>query len=514
MSSPAQGRNDRRFLRPPAKIGSSSVERMLPQPNQDNVSSHQKVYSWLLNQRQFAQPGTMANVDPPCSVRMSPAIATNNQSNVFQTPPKHSRPLALLPPLRPSRRTIFYGRNQDQDPENDNTSYKSLRRSFASLFELRPAKRPRNNPAPPPPPPQRRPANRTNGNTEAARSFRQVLVAPAVDEDVVTIAPVEAAVSVQNTKDIFPLLKLPFEVREKILRHLLVSDKPVYVRRLWTEKVRTTRRSTRGRGHCGRSEGMSEHTINTAILRTCCQMLAEGTLLLYSQNQFVYLLRDPFHAEVDFAPMIAEVQNESSKEAVGRGKRKRKLDSQVTAGSYGLYQINMAKYGHLLRHLSIELEPNRSGQEYRELMEKALDVLASFDRRGQCLLAGQVVHGNTPRIFLHTLTITVSPEHDKDQRTRRRSKGSPINKQETATPYSSAIELFSGKSSVMHALCRIDTQFLRVNMHIGEDAQAENEDEFAVNTDSGRRHLETTLDLRFLSRHVKQFEESDNGASF
>ncbi|KAK3403563.1 hypothetical protein B0T20DRAFT_450398 [Sordaria brevicollis] len=458
---------------------------MLPPLRQNNrVSSKEKVSSWILEQQHLAQSGVITNVDAPPSVRMSPAISTTSRSNIIQTPPKDHN-INPLPPLRPSKRKTSYGGNQDQDPENDDSTDHSLRRSFASLLELRPAKRARNNPAPPPPPPpsQRRLANRTRTNTQATRSSRQVLRAPAEEENdaTATAAPAEAAGLVQDKKDTFPFLELPLEIREKILNHFLVSDKPVYVKRLWTEQVRPTRRSTRGRGHCGKGEGIGEQTIETAILRTCRQMLVEGSNVLYSQNQFVYLLRDPLHAEVDFASMLADVQKEAPEETAGRGRRKRKADSQPSGGSYGLHQINVAKYGHLLRHLSIELEPNRSGKEYRELMEKALDVLASLDKRGRYLLAGQAVDEKTSRIFLNTLTITVSPENDKDQRPRRNPRSSAGSNQETSAPYSSAIELFGSKSGVMHALSRIDTNFLRINMHIDQDAQAEEEDEFAVN---------------------------------
>ncbi|KAK3499291.1 uncharacterized protein B0T23DRAFT_13972 [Neurospora hispaniola] len=505
MSSLALERNNRARLRPQAEIISPRSDRIFPQSNRDShVPPRQKVHEWLFNQQHLVQAGMMANVDSPRSIRMSPALSANIQSTRFETPPRNTQPLDLLPPLRPPKRTVSYGGNQDVDPENEDKNLdSSLRRRISSLLKIRPAKRTRNNPPPPPPPPpppQRRSANRRHADSQAARSFRQVLRAPAIDEDVVT------AVSAQDGKDIFPLLMLPFEVREKILRYILVSDKPVYVKRLWTEQVRSIRRNTRGRGYGGNGDkSEEEYTNKTTILRTSRQMLAEGSLLLYSQNQFVYLLRDPIHAMVDFASMLKEAQKKSPKKIEGRNKRKRKADSQ-----YGLYEINIAKYGHLLRHLSIELEPNRSGTQYRELMEQALDVLTSSDRRGRYLLAGQVVDGKTPRIFLHTLTITVSPENDQG----RPGSGSVSknSSQESRSPYSSAIELFDSRSLVMHALSRIDTQFLRINMHIDEGPYDEGDDEFAVST--GKRHLETTIDMRFLPRRTKQLELSENGDSF
>ncbi|KAK3949655.1 hypothetical protein QBC32DRAFT_378141 [Pseudoneurospora amorphoporcata] len=483
---------------------------MFPQPNRNShIPSQHKVYRWLINQQQFMQAGAMASVDSPSSVRMSPALSTKTQSNIFQTPPRHSQHLDLLPPLRPSKRTASYGGHQDQDPEIDDSSDKFRRRRFSSLLEVRPAKRPRTNPLPPPPQPPRNPANRRPTSAQPARAFRQVLRAPAVQEDV------EIAALDQPTETPFPLLRLPYEIREQILRHLLVSDKPVYVKRLWTEQVRSTRRSTRGRGHWGNGEGESQHTIDTTILRSSRQMLAEGSSLLYSQNRFVYLLRDPAHAQVDFASMLAEALKDSPKEVVSNGKRKRKADTQVTTGSYGLHEINIAKYGHLLRHLSIELEPNRSGKEYRELMERALDVLASFDRRGRHLLAGQVVDAKTPRIFLHTLTITVSPENDHNN--RRRSKNSPNGNPEPSTFSSSAIELFDSRSTVMHALCRIDTQFLRFNMHIDEDAHGEDDDEFAVNDhlmkeQRAKRGEEAVMALQTLKHRMYAGCENPNQA--
>lgn len=477
----------------------SSLEQ--ERSDRGHLSQH-KVYGWLVNQQPFIQAGAMASVDSPRSIRMSPALSTSTRSNIFQTPPRHSQHLDMLPPLRPSKRTASYGGHQDQDPEIDDTSDKFLRRSFTRLLEVRSAKRPRIKPPPPPPQPRQQPTNRRTRNGQPTRSSRQVLRTSAVPGNLETAALDQAA------EKPFPFLKLPYEIREKILQHLLVSDKPVYVKRLWTEQVRSTRRSTRGRGHWG--NGMSEHTIETAILRTSRQMLAEGSSLLYSQNQFVYLLRDPAHAKVDFASMIEEVHKESLEESLGRGKRKRKAASQFNSGTYGLHEINIAKYGHLLRHLSIELELNRTGQEYRELMERALDVLASSDRKGtKTLLAGQVVNGKTPKIFLHTLTITISPENDQN---RRSPRSSPNGNQEP-TFASSAIELFGSRSPVMHALCRIDTQFLRVNMHVDESANEE-EDEFAVSPETGKRHLETTIDLRFLSRHLIKLEQSDNSGLF
>ncbi|KAK3501594.1 hypothetical protein B0T13DRAFT_525833, partial [Neurospora crassa] len=454
-----------------------------------------------------ALAGIMANVDSPRSIRMSPALLANIQSTMFETPPKNTRPLNLLPPLRPPKRTVSYGGNQDVDPENEDKNLdSSLRRGFSSLLKIRPAKRTRNNPPPPPPPPQRRSTNARHAESQAVRSFRQVLRAPAINKDVVT------AVSAQDGKDIFPLLMLPFEVREKILRYILVSDKPVYVKRLWTEQVRSIRRSTRGRGHRGSGDkSEEEYTNKTTILRTSRQMLAEGSLLLYSQNQFVYLLRDPIHAKVDFASMLKEAQK-SPKKIEGRDKRKRKADSQ-----YGLYEINIAKYGHLLRHLSIELEPNRSGNQYRELMEQALDVLTSSDRRGRHLLAGQLVDGKTPRIFLHTLTITVSPENDQG----RPGSGSVSknSSQGSRSPYSSAIELFDSRSLVMHALSRIDTQFLRINMHIDEGPSNEGDDEFAVNDhlmkeQRAKRGEEAETTLQTLkSRMYEGFENPDQAVA-
>ncbi len=90
--------------------------------------------------------------------------------------------------------------------------------------------------------------------------------------------------------------------------------------------------------------------------------------MLYSENIFQYLLRDT--SDPDPLPWA---QTSGSKR------------TRASRSSGDQHFINVAKYGRLFRHLEIVVEANRTGEEYKRCMEKALIALSpDEDERLQC----------------------------------------------------------------------------------------------------------------------------------
>jgi hypothetical protein len=314
----------------------------------------------------------------------------------------------------------------------------------------------------------------------------------------------EAAVLLQSVESVTHFFTLATEIRDKIYRHLLVSPKPIHVQHLWTELAR---RSTR-RG--GRGDEI-EITIDTRILSVCRRTALEGTRILYSENTFLYLLRDP--EVVD----SGSGGGRRSQRVAGRARREREQDSR---------SINLAKYGHLLRRMTIELEPNRTATSYEMLMTAALETLAP---------PGADSLPSPPRplcspIHLHTLTITVSPLFESINRTVRQGNQDVVIHEGR---FLSMVGFFSRGMPVLKALQRLNADFLRINVHVNSDVKddrpgttanpwaGQNAIQIDGSDDSGdddddesdassvsaprprRRHLETTIDLRCLPRHLE-----------
>jgi hypothetical protein len=298
----------------------------------------------------------------------------------------------------------------------------------------------------------------------------------------------EASVLLQNIEPVTGFFTLSAEIRDKIYRHLLVSQQPITVQGLWT---RLARRSTR-RGRSGNDIG---NTIDIKILSVCRRTALEGTRVLYSENSFLYMLRD----------------------------------SDVATAS-GNSTINLEKYGHLFRHMAIELEPNRTGTEYENLMSAALEILGPFDL-GSPRLPSSPQPLCVP-IHLHTLTITVSPLFQASHRTiRAAAQGGSQDKAMYDGRFLSVVGFFSRGGRVLKALQRLNVDFLRINVHVNSDVTnsrsgntnqntADSDSDFSDDFDSDgydsddstastaqpqkqRRHLETTIDLRYLPRHME-----------
>lgn len=295
--------------------------------------------------------------------------------------------------------------------------------------------------------------------------------------------------SIEATTHFFTLA---VEIRDKIYRQLLVSPMPIRVHGLWTE---VARRSTR-RG--ARSDDV-DNTIDTRILSVCRRTAVEATRILYSENAFFYLLRDP---EV--------VENASGLRRGQRGPGRGRWEQESRS------IINLAKYGHLIRHMIIELESNRTKPEYEKLMSAALETLVPAG-------VGSPLLPSPPRppcapIHLHTLTITISPLMQTHRGERAPASGSP-NVTAHDGRFLTTVGFFSRGAPVLKALQRLNVDFLRINVHVNSDIKdgvVDSEDEEDSEGNDGdpetasvraqrprRRHLETTIDLRCLPRHME-----------
>ena len=163
--------------------------------------------------------------------------------------------------------------------------------------------------------------------------------------------------------------------------------------------------------------------------------------------------------------------------------------------------------------MAIELEPNRTEKEYEHLMVNALEALtvSAVDGSSSSSSTGPD-HGDdhlkTSRIFLDTLTVTITPVLQPRTRNRRET---------------SVADFFSQRSRALEALQRINSRSIRVNVHVdqprSEDNDSDDDNDLVHLSDDGadidnsnlvrrrdgnKRHLETTLDMRFCSRFMDQ----------
>jgi hypothetical protein len=412
-----------------------------------------------------------------------------------QTTPKPAAVVDLTKSNRPKRQTSFLGR-QDDDVIIIDPPAAEIRKQLWGLIhrsprvaEVQSRKRQKRTHAEIAP-------GRGSLERPLGQSREEVEAPVAMPEARPEANASEASVLLQSVESVTHFFTLATEIRDKIYRHLLVSPKPIQVQRLWTEPRRQTTR--RGRS----ADDFDITPLDTKILSVCKRTAIEGTRVLYSENTFLYLLRDP--------EVVENASNGGARKSE-RVKARKEKESR---------SINLDRYGHLIRHMAIELEPNRTDASYEKLMSAALKALAP-------------AAASPPRlpIHLHTLTITISPLFQFSQRTVRAS--APGN-QDVVIPegrFLSMVGFFSRGAPVLKALQRVHVDFLRINVHVNSNLTDNrraggtanplvnlSEDEVDDDADSNadlsdaepervprpkRRHLETTIDLRCLPRHLE-----------
>jgi hypothetical protein len=414
-----------------------------------------------------------------------------------QTTPKPSAVVDLTKSNRPKRQTSFLGRQDDDVIIIDPPAAEIRKQLRGLMFGVPRVAEPQS----------RKRQKRTHEGIVSARGSlerplqqsREEAAAPVARPEAIPEADTtEASVLLQSVESVTHFFTLATEIRDKIYRHLLVSPKPIQVQRLWTEPRRpTTRRGRRG-------DDVDITPLDTKILSVCRRTALEGTRVLYSENTFLYLLRDP---EV--------VQNAST----GGGRKSERVKARKEKESRS---INLDKYGHLIHHMAIELEPNRTDASYEKLMSAALKALAPT-------VASPTAPPRQP-IHLHTLTITISPLFQSSQRTVRASAPGNQDVMISEGRFLSMVGFFSRGAPVLKALQRVNVDFLRINVHVNSDVEDGrprgtagpwvdlSEDDVDDDSDSDseepnpesegaqlpkRHHLETTIDLRCLPRHLE-----------
>ncbi|KAK4127551.1 hypothetical protein N657DRAFT_566711 [Parathielavia appendiculata] len=320
---------------------------------------------------------------------------------------------------------------------------------------------------------------------------------------------IEASTSLRSVESVTHFFTLATEMRDKIYRHLLVSAKPIVVRRLWQELCRpTSRRGLRG-------DDVNSSPLDPRILIVCRRTAEEGTRILYSENTFLYMLRDP------------DVVENTGNGVVRRSERgKNRKEEERSSRNV----INLKKYGHLIRHMAIELESNRTEISYEKLMSAALETLVP-DAPGSPRLPSPPRPPCGP-IHLHTLTITISPLFI----TQRAARTAGLGNQDAVIHegrFLSMVGFFSRGSPVLKALHRVNVDFLRIKVIVnsnikdgragdtaspwvdltedevdGDDEDDDAEDSDESDTSSEYRpkkwHFETTIDLRCLPPHLEE----------
>ncbi|CAJ2508186.1 Uu.00g093720.m01.CDS01 [Anthostomella pinea] len=192
--------------------------------------------------------------------------------------------------------------------------------------------------------------------------------------------------------------RVPVEIRDEILRHLLVSPRGIRVLRGWSLVY-----------------PRNKPQLHPAVMHTCHVLRNQGLHILYGENTFVYDLRDPL----------------DSKPAT----------HQVVGGVFEKCVVPINQHGHLIRHIKIRVEANR-------LIPR--DTRRSFELAIRKFLPDG---GLVAAASLHTLTLEVPAPCMRDLRwTNWRNEPSrvPIR------------EWFDKSSSAMQALHELQVQWIRV----------------------------------------------------
>jgi hypothetical protein len=184
-----------------------------------------------------------------------------------------------------------------------------------------------------------------------------------------------------------PIFPLPLEIRENIYRYLLRSNIPIAVFDGWKRVYKHGNTRQTGPAFTDRP------SLESSILRVNKWTYPEAARILYSENTFLYRLRDPpaiCAPPINLDALVAfdspssttgslegddpndgdyQEHNPQSSSRRARSRRKKKeLDEPF---------INVGKFHHLFRHVIIEAEHNRCGDDTLRSMQEALEILSN-----------------------------------------------------------------------------------------------------------------------------------------
>lgn len=195
--------------------------------------------------------------------------------------------------------------------------------------------------------------------------------------------------------------KLPTEIRDMAFRNLLLHHKEIRVLCGWSLLFPRSRPN-----------------LETGLLRVCRVFYRQGVRILYGENSFVYLNRDPAAWRPDTEIVVKHV--------------------------YDRDHVPIDKYGHMIRRIKIVVEANRMRQhDARANLPTALQKF--LPSRGGLGLPAQ----------LHTVTIELPVQTRGMLNMKRRDTGT----RRSDIPVCS---WFRRDSSVLSALMGLNCQFIRI----------------------------------------------------
>lgn len=233
---------------------------------------------------------------------------------------------------------------------------------------------------------------------------------------------------VQKTPATF--MGLPREIRMEIYRHLLTATKPIPVHGGWKQVYWT-----------------KDLQMSTAILGTCSIVHEEASVVLYGANTFLYRLRDAnFNGDyIDNLAMDDEMigrdEDDSESEYEDDLEQDDEDDEDGPVGPDRECSINIERYAHLFRHITIEAEANRYSDVTQNSMVAAMNVFRKPDQGGPA---------ETSR-SIHTLTVCIMPllHQQLDEPSQKRF---------------TFVDFFLPESPVIQAIKAVDCQVLHVDI--------------------------------------------------
>ncbi|PTB52889.1 hypothetical protein M431DRAFT_147512, partial [Trichoderma harzianum CBS 226.95] len=232
---------------------------------------------------------------------------------------------------------------------------------------------------------------------------------------------------IQKTPATF--MGIPREIRMEIYRHLLTTAKPIPVHGGWKQVYWT-----------------KDLQISTAILRACKIVHEEASVVLYGANTFLYRLRDAnFNGDyIDNLAMDDELIGRDEDESESEYEDDLEQDEDDEDGPVGPdmeCSINIERYAHLFRHITIEAEANRYSAITQDSMVAAMNVFRKPDQGGPAEISRSI----------HTLTVCIMPLWHQQQ-------------DESSQSRFTFVDFFLPESPVIQAIKAVDCQVLHVDI--------------------------------------------------
>ncbi|KAK4071415.1 uncharacterized protein Triagg1_6076 [Trichoderma aggressivum f. europaeum] len=233
---------------------------------------------------------------------------------------------------------------------------------------------------------------------------------------------------IQKTPPTF--MGIPREIRMQIYRHLLTAAKPIPVHGGWKQVYWT-----------------KDLQISAKILSVSRIVHEEASVVLYGANTFLYRLRDANFNGVYIDSLAMDDEAGRNGEDDGESEYEDDLEQDDEDDDDGPVvadrerSINIERYAHLFRHITIEAEANRYSAITQDSMVAAMDVFRKP-------LPGQPASSSRS---IHTLTVCIMPLFHQQQDGSSQSRFT-------------FVDFFQANSPVIQAIKAVDCQVLHVDI--------------------------------------------------